>query len=85
MPWPANPLIYEINTWTWLHALSYSYNRNVTLASIPAAEYDASLIRISPAPACEASRAVMLTLSPRAVKSAVLSSLPTTPTYAGPV
>jgi len=40
MPWPANPLIFEINTWTWLNALSRSYNRHVTLASIPAAEYD---------------------------------------------
>jgi hypothetical protein len=40
MPWPPNPLIYEINTWTWLNALSHKFNREVTLASVPATEYD---------------------------------------------
>ena len=40
MPWPQNPLILEINTWTWLNALSRKYSRQVTLASIPANEYD---------------------------------------------
>ncbi len=36
----AHPLIYEINTWAWLTALSRRYGRPITLASIPAAEYD---------------------------------------------
>ncbi|MBN1678728.1 MAG: alpha-amylase [Anaerolineae bacterium] len=39
--WPTNPLIYEINTWTWLHALSDQYNRRITLGSVPDAELDA--------------------------------------------
>ncbi len=40
MPWPVHPLIYEINTWTWLNYLSRRYNRNVNLSSVPPAEYD---------------------------------------------
>ena len=40
MSWPKNPLIYEINTWIWLQELSGRYNRRVTLANIPAQEYD---------------------------------------------
>jgi len=39
--WRANPLIYEINTWTWLHALSERAGRRVTLGSVPDAELDA--------------------------------------------
>ncbi len=35
-----NPVIYEINTWVWLHELSQKYNKKITLASIPAAEWD---------------------------------------------
>lgn len=36
----AQPLIYEINTWPWLAALSRRCGRPVTLGSIPAEEYD---------------------------------------------
>ncbi|MBI5929563.1 MAG: alpha-amylase [Chloroflexi bacterium] len=35
------PHIYEINTWTWLHALSEKYQRPITLGSIPDAELTA--------------------------------------------
>jgi hypothetical protein len=34
------PLLYEINTWTWLYDLSLHYDRNVTLGSVPDAELD---------------------------------------------
>ncbi len=37
---PKNPLIFEINTWPWLQELSRKYNRTVTLATVPAGEYD---------------------------------------------
>ncbi len=33
--WPSNPLIYEINTWVWLHDLSRQEKKEITLASIP--------------------------------------------------
>ena len=36
----THPLIYEINTWPWLTALSRAYQRPITLASIPAEVYD---------------------------------------------
>jgi glycosidase len=39
--WPKNPVIYEINTWVWLHELRHKYHRAVTLASVPAEEWDA--------------------------------------------
>lgn len=39
--WPRAPVIYEINTWTWLSDLSRQHGRAVTLASVPAAEWDA--------------------------------------------
>jgi len=35
-PFPSNPLVYEINTWVWLHDLSIREKRAVTLASVPA-------------------------------------------------
>jgi len=35
-----HPLIYEINTWPWLNALSRRYGRPVTLGSIPPDVYD---------------------------------------------
>ncbi len=38
--WPANPLIYEINTWVWLRQLSQAYRRVITLANVPAAEIE---------------------------------------------
>ncbi len=37
----THPLIYEINTWAWLTALSRRYGRPITLESIPDEEYDA--------------------------------------------
>ncbi len=40
-PWPKNPIIYEINTWVWLHDLSQRYEKTVTLATIPPHELNA--------------------------------------------
>lgn len=37
----THPLIYEINTWAWLTALSRRYSRPITLESIPTEVYDA--------------------------------------------
>ena len=39
--WPLYPSVYEINTWVWLVELSEKYGKNVTLSSVPAAEWDA--------------------------------------------
>jgi hypothetical protein len=39
--WPPYPTIYEINTWVWLSALSERAGSNVTLSSVPCAEWDA--------------------------------------------
>lgn len=39
--WPKNPVIYEINSWVWLHELKHKYHRSVTLGSVPAEEWDA--------------------------------------------
>jgi hypothetical protein len=39
-PWPKHPVIYEINTWVWLSELSRKYERPVTLAAVPAEEWD---------------------------------------------
>ncbi len=38
--WPKHPLIYEINTWVWLHELSRKYGKPVTLATVPEDEWD---------------------------------------------
>ena len=38
--WPAQPVIYEINTAVWLDALSRAAGRRITLADIPDAEWD---------------------------------------------
>jgi hypothetical protein len=38
--WPKHPVVYEINTWVWLHELSEAAGRPVTLASVPAAVWD---------------------------------------------
>jgi len=38
--WRKNPLIYEINAWTWLAALTQKYGQPVTLGSVPDAEFD---------------------------------------------
>jgi glycosidase len=39
--WSQNPSIYEINTWVWLAELSQTRGTEVTLSSVPAAEWDA--------------------------------------------
>lgn len=40
LSWPKHPLIYEINTWTWLHGLSAEYGQTITLANVPDDELD---------------------------------------------
>jgi hypothetical protein len=40
-PWPPNPVIYEINTWVWLHELGQKCKKPVTLARVSAMEWDA--------------------------------------------
>lgn len=37
---PRHPLIFEINTWTWLYQLSLKYRKKINLSNIPAVEYD---------------------------------------------
>src|ERR1700756_3587147 len=39
--WPRHPLIYEINTWVWLGALSRRYQKPINFATIPNHEWDA--------------------------------------------
>jgi hypothetical protein len=39
-PWPKHPVIYEINTWVWLHELSVKYRSLVTLATVPEEEWN---------------------------------------------
>ena len=34
-PWRSNPLIYEINAWTWLHGLRIASQESLTLADVP--------------------------------------------------
>ena len=38
--WPRSPIIYEINTLVWLHALGQQYKRVRTLGSVPAEQWD---------------------------------------------
>jgi hypothetical protein len=38
--WPRQPVIYEINTWVWLHELSQRLGRVVTLGTVPAGIWD---------------------------------------------
>ncbi len=38
--WPKHPVIYEINTWVWLGELEGIHKRPVTLATVPAEEWD---------------------------------------------
>ena len=38
--WPRHPVLYEINTWVWLHELSQRAGRPVDLGSVPAGEWD---------------------------------------------
>ena len=39
--WPARPVIYEINTWVWLNALSRQNTRPITLGTVPSGQWDA--------------------------------------------
>src|SRR5262249_39236853 len=39
--WPRQPTIYEINTWVWLEELTRAAGRRITLADVPASEWDA--------------------------------------------
>jgi hypothetical protein len=39
--WAVSPALYEIDTWTWLAALSRNYGRPVHLGSVPPEEWDA--------------------------------------------
>jgi hypothetical protein len=39
-PWPPNPSIYEINTLVWLSELSRKHGTAITLANVPAVEWD---------------------------------------------
>ena len=39
--WPGQPVIYEVNTAVWLNALSRAAGRPLTLADVPAADWDA--------------------------------------------
>ncbi|MDQ5849485.1 MAG: alpha-amylase, partial [Pseudomonadota bacterium] len=38
--WQAHPVIYEINTWRWLHELGAGSSRAITLGSVPGEEWD---------------------------------------------
>lgn len=38
--WPPQPVIYEINAWTWLTQLQRKYKTRVDLGSIPSNEWD---------------------------------------------
>ncbi|MBA5867496.1 MAG: alpha-amylase [Nitrospira sp. CR1.3] len=39
--WRKHPVIYEINTWVWLFELSKKQRERITLATVPAQEWDA--------------------------------------------
>jgi glycosidase len=38
--WLPNSILYEINTWTWLHELSLAAGRRVSLADVPGQAWD---------------------------------------------
>jgi Alpha amylase, catalytic domain len=38
--WPRYPTLYEINTWNWLSELRLKYRKDVSLSSVPSAEWD---------------------------------------------
>lgn len=38
--WPQRPVLYEINTHTWLYALALRYQRPITLGTVPAEVWD---------------------------------------------
>src|SRR5437868_6275928 len=39
--WPRRPVIYEINTWVWLNALSHLYKQAITLGTVSMEQWDA--------------------------------------------
>ena len=39
--WSRRPVIYEINTWVWLNALSHHYKQATTLGTVPVEQWDA--------------------------------------------
>ena len=39
--WSRRPVIYEINTWVWLNALSHHYKQAITLGTVPVEQWDA--------------------------------------------
>lgn len=39
-PWAEQPVIYEINTWVWLHELSERYEHPITLGTVPLNEWN---------------------------------------------
>ena len=39
--WSRRPVIYEINTWVWLNALSHHYKQAITLGTVPMEQWDA--------------------------------------------
>ncbi|HEX5217347.1 MAG TPA: alpha-amylase family glycosyl hydrolase [Vicinamibacterales bacterium] len=39
-PWPRHPVVYEINTWTWLTDLGRQYQRRLDLGTVPGQEWD---------------------------------------------
>src|SRR5512143_1226566 len=39
--WPKHPVIYEINTWVWLHELGLKYQKQLDLSTVPEQEWDA--------------------------------------------
>jgi hypothetical protein len=39
--WPRHPVIFEVNTWAWLHDLSGKHKRVVDLSTVPEQEWDA--------------------------------------------
>jgi hypothetical protein len=40
-PWPKNPVIFEINTWVWLHGIRQKYRKPVDLNTVPEQEWEA--------------------------------------------
>ncbi len=40
VPWPVNPVVYEVNTAVWLGEVAGRLGADVTLGSVPAAEWD---------------------------------------------
>jgi hypothetical protein len=38
--WPAQPVVYEVNTWVWLDGVGAAQGRRITLAEVPADAWD---------------------------------------------